>query len=98
VAALQEILDRAVAAEMVPGAVALVSGPGGADVACAGVRTVGGEPMARDCLFRLASISKPILAAATLALHEQRRLGLDDPVQRWLPELAEPVVLRARAP
>jgi CubicO group peptidase (beta-lactamase class C family) len=51
--------------------------------------------MARDCLFRIASISKPILAAATLALHEQRRLGLDDPAQRWLPELAEPVVLRA---
>jgi CubicO group peptidase (beta-lactamase class C family) len=95
VAALQELLDRAVAAGPVPGVVALVSGPGGAEVACAGVRTVGGEPMARDCLFRIASISKPILAAATLALHEQRRLGLDDPAQRWLPELAEPVVLRA---
>jgi CubicO group peptidase (beta-lactamase class C family) len=94
VAALQQIIERAVAAEQVPGAVAVVSRPGGADIACAGVRTLGGEAMARDCLFRIASISKPILAAATLVLHERGRLRLDDPVERWLPELARPMVLR----
>lgn len=94
-AALQQLVDRAVAAGRVPGAVALVSRPGGAEVACSGVRTVDGQPMARDCLFRIASISKPILAAATLVLHEQGRLGLDDAVEQWLPELADPVVLRA---
>jgi CubicO group peptidase (beta-lactamase class C family) len=94
VAALQQIIERAVAAEQVPGAVAVVSRPGGAEIACAGVRTLGGEAMARDCLFRIASISKPILAAATLVLHERGRLRLDDPVERWLPELARPMVLR----
>ena len=94
-AALQQLVDRAVTAGRVPGAVALVSRPGGAEVACSGVRTVDGQPMARDCLFRIASISKPILAAATLVLHEQGRLGLDDAVEQWLPELADPVVLRA---
>jgi CubicO group peptidase (beta-lactamase class C family) len=72
-----------------------VSRAGDAEVACAGVRTLGGEPVTRDCLFRIASISKPILAAATLVLQDRGRLGLDDPVERWLPELAEPVVLRA---
>jgi len=94
-AALQQILAGAVADQRVPGAVALVSRAGEVEVACAGVRTVGGEPVTRDCLFRIASISKPILAAATLVLHDRGRLGMDDPVERWLPELAEPVVLGA---
>lgn len=97
---LQEVVEEQVASGRVPGAVALVAdiGPDGTaevDVAVAGVRAVGGAPMTRDTVFRIASITKPITAAATMALVERGVIGLDDPVGRWLPELASPTVLRA---
>lgn len=41
-------------------------------------------PMAEDALFRLASLSKPLVSAAAMALVEQRKLGLDDTLERWL--------------
>jgi len=41
--------------------------------------------MARDTVFRLASVTKPIVAVATLRLVAQGKLRLDDPVQRYLP-------------
>ncbi|MBT2486177.1 MULTISPECIES: serine hydrolase [unclassified Microbacterium] len=47
-----------------------------------------------DAIVRIQSMTKPVLAAATLRLVEQGRLGLDDPVERWLPELADRQVLR----
>ena len=50
--------------------------------------------MTRDTVFRIASIGKPILAATALVHVERGTVGLDDPVSRWLPELAEPRVLR----
>ncbi len=91
---LQQIVDALVAAGRVPGAVALVADGADVTVATAGAATVGGAPMARDSIFRIASITKPIVAAATMALIDRDRIGLDDPVKEWLPELAEPVVLR----
>ncbi len=92
---LQEVLDEQCRAGAVPGAVALVATGDDVEVACAGVRAVDGEPMTRDALFRIASITKPIVAAATMALVERGRLTLDESVERLLPKLAEPVVLRA---
>jgi CubicO group peptidase (beta-lactamase class C family) len=50
--------------------------------------------MARDSIFRIASITKPITAAATMVLVEGGRVALDDPIARWLPELESPVVVR----
>ena len=52
------------------------------------------EPMRRDTPFRIASMTKPILAAATMLLVEEGKLRLDDPVETWLPELADRRVLR----
>ena len=52
------------------------------------------EPMRRETLFRIASMTKPILAAATMMLVEDGKLALDDAVDRWLPELANRRVLR----
>ena len=93
---LQELLEELYAARRVPGAVALVQRGGGEpEIAWVGERTVGGEAMTRDSLFRVASITKPIVAAATMVLVERGVLGLDDAVGTWLPELADPVVLRA---
>ncbi|MBX5202569.1 serine hydrolase domain-containing protein [Rhizobium sp. NZLR1] len=42
--------------------------------------------MGEDTIFRLASITKPIVTIAAMRLVEQARIGLDDPVTRWLPE------------
>ena len=50
---------------------------------------------ARSSLFRIASTSKPITAAATLALAEEGLFALDEPVDRLIPELADRRVLRA---
>ncbi len=44
-----------------------------------------GRPMHEDALFRLASVSKPIVSTAAMVLVGQNRLGLDDAVERWLP-------------
>jgi CubicO group peptidase (beta-lactamase class C family) len=50
-------------------------------------------PMRRDTLFRIASLTKPILAAATMMLVEDGLLDLAEPVDRLLPELADRRVL-----
>jgi len=95
VTSLQVLADAACEAGAVPGAVALLSRRGQVEVACAGVRTVDGEPMTRDTVFRIASLTKPITAAAVMVLVERGRLRLDDPVNGLLPELADPSVLRS---
>ncbi len=47
----------------------------------------GHVPMPRDALFAIASMTKPVTGAAGLMLWEDGRLGLGDPVERFLPEL-----------
>ena len=45
-------------------------------------------PIHRGTIFRIASMTKPVVSVAALMLLEEGRLRLDDPVDRWLPELA----------
>jgi CubicO group peptidase (beta-lactamase class C family) len=59
-----------------------------------GSRSIGGDAMSRDTIFRIASVSKPITAVATMILVEECVLRLDDPVDDWLPELANRRVIR----
>jgi CubicO group peptidase (beta-lactamase class C family) len=47
-----------------------------------------------DGIFRIASLSKPVVSAAAFILVERGVLALDDPIERWLPELADRQVLR----
>ena len=75
-----------------PGAVALL-GPGDAAVVTAGVAAVGAGPMPEDAIMRIQSMTKPITAVAALRLVETGRLGLDQGVEEWLPELADRRVL-----
>src|SRR5947208_8174193 len=78
-----------------PGLVTLVSRRGEVHVDAIGMKAVGGrEPMRRDTIFRIASLSKPITAAAAMILVEESKLRLDEPVDRLLPELANRRVLR----
>jgi CubicO group peptidase (beta-lactamase class C family) len=46
-----------------------------------------GKPMRRDTIFRIYSMTKPIVSAAALILVEEGKLGLDDPVEKHVPEL-----------
>lgn len=52
------------------------------------------RPMRLDTLFRIASMTKPVTSVAALMLVEEGRLALSDPISRWIPELADPRVLR----
>ncbi len=52
-----------------------------------------GVPMRRDTLFRIASMTKPVTAAAAMTLVDQGKLALRDPIARWLPEFADVRVL-----
>ena len=88
-AALDASLCGAVERKDVPGLAALVinrervlyqAAFGVADVAT-------GRPLATDALFRIASMTKPITSLALMQLVEQGRLGLDDPAEKYLPEL-----------
>jgi CubicO group peptidase (beta-lactamase class C family) len=80
--------------EKVPGLVALVASGAQVHVEALGTLAVGGPPVARDSIFRIASTTKPITAAAVLALAAEGLAGLDEPVDRLLPELAGRRVLR----
>jgi CubicO group peptidase (beta-lactamase class C family) len=77
-----------------PGLVTLVSRRGETHVDVIGAKAVGGEPMQRDTIFRIASMSKPITAAATMILVEECKLRLNEAVDELLPELANRKVLK----
>jgi CubicO group peptidase (beta-lactamase class C family) len=79
----------------VSGLVTLVSRRGEVHVDAIGTQTFKDpDPMRRDTIFRISSMTKPIIAVATMLLVEECKLRLDDPVDRWLPELAERQVLK----
>ena len=96
-AALDTSLRSAVERQDVPGVVALITDRervlyqgafGVADVAT-------GRPLTTDALFRIASMTKPVTSLALMQLVEQGRLGLDDPAEKYLPELAGLKVLES---
>lgn len=94
-ARLRSVMRERVERGDAPGIVTAVSRRGETQIDTIGVKTVGTDDvMRRDTLFRIASITKPIMAVATLSLIEETRLRLDDPVDRWLPELADRRVLK----
>jgi CubicO group peptidase (beta-lactamase class C family) len=77
-----------------PGMVMLVARDDDVKVDAVGVTAFGGNvPMRRDTIFRVASLTKPIVAAATMILVEDDVIDLEEPVTRLLPELAGQRVL-----
>lgn len=98
---LHELLDTHIAEGPVPGAVALVARGERVEVVPAGSAgrartgsTAAAPPMQRDSIFRIASLTKPIVAAAAMTLVEDGLIAPADPVAAWLPELASPLVVR----
>jgi CubicO group peptidase (beta-lactamase class C family) len=96
-AALDTSLRAAIEHTDVPGVVALVTDRdrvlyqgafGVTDVASA-------RPLNVDAMFRIASMTKPVTSVALMQLVEQGRIGLDDPAEKYLPELAGLKVLES---
>jgi CubicO group peptidase (beta-lactamase class C family) len=99
-ARVNQLIDRYIQKGEIAGAVSLVArrgrvvhfeAQGVADIATK-------KPMAKDTIFRLASMTKPVTSLAVMMLHEQGQFLLDDPVSKFLPEFAEMKVAVANAP
>ncbi len=91
---VEAVVTRSVGAGEVPGAAWWVTRGGEVARGAAGTHTPGGDdPVRPDTVFRIASTSKPVVAAAALSLVDEGVLALDDPVDALLPELADRRVL-----
>ena len=93
---MHETMAGLVEIGMAPGLVTLISRDGEIHADAIGAMALdGGEPMRRDTIFRIASVTKPITAVAAMILVEEGILSLDAPVDAFLPELADRHVLRS---
>jgi len=88
--ALDGVLSRAVADKAVPGVVAMAASRNGTFYQGAfGVADAAtGRALTTNALFRIASMTKAITSTAAMQLIEQGRVGLDDPVEKYLPAFA----------
>jgi CubicO group peptidase (beta-lactamase class C family) len=86
--ALAAVAEGHVGDDGVPGLVALFAHGDDVHVVARGRLAFGGQPVRRDSLFRIASTSKPITAAAAMALVDEGLLDLDEPIDALIPELS----------
>ena len=92
---LTDLLQAHADAGTIVGATALVAHGDDVEVAVVGhLDAEQAEPMRRDTIFRVASVGKPLTAAAALLLVQDGVMALDDPIDTWIPELADPRVVR----
>ncbi|NMG64794.1 serine hydrolase [Azoarcus indigens] len=86
--AVQQAVRRALEEQRLVGAVVLVAHDGALihHQAAGFADRESASPMRPDTLFRLASVSKPIVATAAMVLVAQGRLALDEDIRRWLPD------------
>jgi CubicO group peptidase (beta-lactamase class C family) len=94
---VRDVLTRNVESGLVPGAIAVVARHGEVHSAAAGMLAFDGDgsntPMAGDTICRLASMTKPLVAACAMTLVEDGTLRLDDPIDEFVPELSNMAVL-----
>ena len=85
---IHEAVQRHIDARSVAGAVTLVARNGRiAHLEAHGLMDLESkQPMPKDGIFRLASMSKPITAVAVMMMLEEGKLRLSDPVSRFIPE------------
>lgn len=94
---MHDVMSGYVKRGEVPGLITVVSLRAEASVDALGTKSIGGagaQPVRRDTIFRIASMTKPITAVATMILVEESKLHLDEPVDKLLPELANRKVLK----
>jgi CubicO group peptidase (beta-lactamase class C family) len=93
---LHDALAGHVEAGALPGLAMLVAaGDDDVHVGVIGSARFGGPPLERDAIWRIASLTKPVVAAAALSMLADGTLALDQPIDDLLPELAGRRVLRA---
>ncbi|MGI8415124.1 MAG: serine hydrolase domain-containing protein [Nakamurella sp.] len=94
---MRSLLESQVDSGFVPGAMAVLARHGQVHMESTGNLAFEGAgsstPMAGDTICRMASMTKPIVAACAMTLVEDCTLRLDDPVDELLPELADMRVL-----
>jgi CubicO group peptidase (beta-lactamase class C family) len=91
---LRSVMSGYVERGEVPGLVLLLSRYGAVHTEVLGSLSLEQrQPMQRDTLFRITSMTKPVTAVAAMILVEECRLRLDEPIDHWLPELADRRVL-----
>lgn len=95
---LMDVLRREVASGRLPGAVAMIARHGQIGLfEAVGQQNPGtGTPMKTDSIFRIYSMTKPVVSVAVMMLVERGLLLLSDPVSRWLPEYANQQVATAQ--
>src|SRR5690606_29329804 len=96
---IDELLDRHIAAGDLSGAVTLVARNGKiAHLQAHGIKNLETrEPMRDDTIFRIASMTKPVVTAAVMLLVEEGKLRLGDPVSRFIPAFADVQVADGQA-
>jgi CubicO group peptidase (beta-lactamase class C family) len=92
---IRAVMEEFVEAGAVPGLAWWVSRDGEVSRGEAGTSHPGGagDPVRPETLFRISSTTKPVTAVLAMTLVDDGTLALDDPVDRWLPELADRTVL-----
>ena len=94
---LLDVLRERVDQQHIPGAVALISRQGriGLFEALGQQDPAADTPMRTDSIFRIYSMTKPLVSVAVMMLAERGRLLISDPVGKWLPEYNSQSVLGA---
>lgn len=94
---LMNVLRREVASGRLPGAVAVIARHGKIALfdAVGTQDPAHAKPMKTDSIFRIYSMTKPVVSVAVMMLMERGQLLLSDPVSRWLPEYANQHVATA---
>lgn len=85
---ISENFEKDIADGVVPGAVALIARKGTIIyLGNFGMQVKQDEvPMVKDSIFRIASMTKPMTSVAALILYDQKKLDINDPVTKYLPE------------
>lgn len=90
IAAIREQMQKAVDGDFIPGALLLVGNSDGVGV----LETVGTQakgdstPIDAQTIFRIYSMTKPIISVAAMTLVEDGKLALNDPVSKYIPEFS----------
>src|SRR6516162_1394983 len=88
---IHELIDRRIEARDISGAVTLVARKGQvAYLDAQGLMDIEtNKPMTRDAIFRIASMTKPVVGVAILMMIEEGKVRLTDPVSKFIPEFKE---------
>ena len=85
---IDQVLQRHIDAGNLPGAITIVAGKGQvAQYKAYGWMDIESKkPMAQDAVFRIASMTKPVIGVAVMMLLEEGKIRLNDPISRYIPE------------